>query len=258
VVLRFGEHRGAFDKLAIIRPLHARPDLFAEFYFRESYRVGSDQDAYRAAPDSVLVGPTLRPGALLGAIGEIECFTISFTPTGMTRLLGIPAELVVDRAVALSDLVGKKLAPLEAGLRHARDFPARVSIAENFLGRMLQDASSYRPVDHAARLLARSNGRVSIDALATRVGLSARQLQRSFVKEVGVAPKFYGRLHRFASAIDARRSNAARSWADIALAHGYTDQAHLAREARLLADLTPNTLISALTEVGVSDFYNHR
>ena len=256
VATSFVERRGRSERFAIIRPLHARPDLFCEFYFREPYRGGTVGGAFDEAPPSVLVGPTTRPGAILGVAGEVENFTIRFTPTGLSRLFGVPMGLVVDRAVAPSDLSARRFAALENRLRGAPTFEARVALAEKWIAEMLDHARPHGAADHAARLIARARGRVSMDGLAAHTGLSSRQMQRRFIEDVGMTPKLYARLHRFTAAIEMRQAAPCRSWADIALASGFSDQAHLANECRRLADLTPNSLLAALAGGGASDFYN--
>ena len=256
VVESFGGRRGVFAAFCIVRPLHARPDVFAEFYFRDPYRVGSAEQGFSAAPASVLVGPTTRPGAHLGLDGECENFTIRFTPTGASRLLGLPAHEIVDQATSMKDLLGRRLMPLESHLQRARTFDERIAVAEAFLGRMLDEARPYGAIDHAARLLARSHGRLSLDFIARRAGVSMRQLQRRFLLEVGATPKLYARLHRFSAAIDARQARPDSAWSSIAAAFGYADQAHLAHECRQLADMTPNSLLASLGSVSVSETYN--
>jgi AraC-like DNA-binding protein len=56
-------------------------------------------------------------------------------------------------------------------------------------------------------------------------------------------------LHRFSSLIDARRKTPHRAWADLAIDHGFADQAHLIRETRRLAGRTPELLIQQLLAV---------
>ena len=70
--------------------------------------------------------------------------------------------------------------------------------------------------------------------LARRVGLSPRALQRWFEHNVGQAPSTYLRLVRFSEAF-AALGEASHGLAGHAAAHGFADQAHMAREFRTLA-----------------------
>ena len=64
-------------------------------------------------------------------------------------------------------------------------------------------------------------------------GMGARALQRWFERNVGMPPRRYLRLLRFQRAF--ADPAAGPSLADHALAHGFADQAHMAREYRRLA-----------------------
>ena len=83
-------------------------------------------------------------------------------------------------------------------------------------------------------------GRVS--ALAREIGWSRKHLAERFSIEVGARPKTAGRILRFAGArrsIDAGIRVGPMDWADLAADWGYADQAHLIREFRAMAGVTP-------------------
>jgi transcriptional regulator GlxA family with amidase domain len=114
----------------------------------------------------------------------------------------------------------------------------------------------------AARIVD-SGGLVSVDQLAYEAGISSRQLERRFLREVGLGPKMLGRIIRFQQVFRAVERDSA-AWAEIAIACGYYDQAHLIRDFNQFAEQTPAVLFSkpsVLTESFTrkgrkSDFYN--
>lgn len=89
----------------------------------------------------------------------------------------------------------------------------------------------------AWRVICSTGGRVRIDRLSKHVGWSRRHLSSRFTVEFGLAPKQASMVARFehakALAMQGRRL------ADVAVAAGYADQAHLNRDWRLLAGQTP-------------------
>ena len=114
----------------------------------------------------------------------------------------------------------------------------------------------------AARIV-NTGGLVSVDQLANDAGISSRQLERRFLREVGLGPKLLGRIIRFQQVFRAvEQSNSA--WAAIASECGSYDQAHLIRDFNRFARQTPAVLFSnqsAFTEwftrkARKSDFYN--
>ena len=249
VISVFSERRGFFRDLSVVRPLHARPQQFMEFYLAEPYQVEDEGQGFSATPQSVLVGPCLSPGKRLGFLGELATFTIHFRPTGLSRLFNLPMAEIADQAFEAGDVLGPGLVHLDHALRRARTFEARIEAAEHWLLDRVWAARPRDGVDWAAGLLARSGGRIPIEYLAERAGLSARQLQRRFLADVGTAPKQYARLQRFSSLLEARRRAPNRPWADLAADHGFSDQAHLIRETRSLAGVTPEALIQQLLAV---------
>src|SRR5205807_2379247 len=81
----------------------------------------------------------------------------------------------------------------------------------------------------------------SVEQVATRLEISARQLHRTIVADVGLSPKALQRvmrMQRFLAHAERRRDLAAAS-ADA----GYADQSHLTREVRALSGVTPARLL---------------
>jgi AraC-like DNA-binding protein len=246
IVSGYGERRGHFSTLKVIRPLNARADQFMEFYFRDPYRVRQSGTRFDPTYASVLVGVTSEPGKDLGILGELETFTIRFKPTGLSRLFGVPMHETVDQGIALSDILKRETAALEDALRQSTTFEERVVQAEIWLGAALDQARPLDAIDHVAGLMARSAGRFGVSEMSDHVGLSARQLQRRFLQDVGVTPKFYARLHRFEAAIKQQTKYPDMTWAALAAACGFADEAHLSREARALTGLTPNAFAAEM------------
>jgi len=75
--------------------------------------------------------------------------------------------------------------------------------------------------------------------LNTLTALSLRQLERRFKAQVGMTPKYYQRLLRIRSVIAAIKQDPMISLAELAIETGYSDQAHMTREFRQLAKMTP-------------------
>jgi AraC-like DNA-binding protein len=67
-----------------------------------------------------------------------------------------------------------------------------------------------------------------------------------FHEAVGVSPKAFATLVRFQRALDVARNDSGATWANIATASGYYDQAHLIAEFRAIAGVTPRALLGEL------------
>ena len=82
----------------------------------------------------------------------------------------------------------------------------------------------------------------TVEGVARQLGISARQLRRNIVANVGLTPKALQRVMRMQRFLDhaSRREELAAASADA----GYADQSHLTREVRALSGLTPAGLLA--------------
>jgi methylphosphotriester-DNA--protein-cysteine methyltransferase len=68
-------------------------------------------------------------------------------------------------------------------------------------------------------------------------------VQQVFRAEVGLSPKAYQRLARFRATLTSIDAAAGLGWPAFAAERGYYDQAHLIREFRAHAGLSPTTYL---------------
>ena len=85
----------------------------------------------------------------------------------------------------------------------------------------------------------------SIIDLARESGLSRRRFSQVFSEQVGTTPKQFCRLHRFLQIVERTKGGGEIDWADVALAGGYFDQAHMAHEFHEFSGLSPGRYLSA-------------
>jgi transcriptional regulator GlxA family with amidase domain len=101
-------------------------------------------------------------------------------------------------------------------------------------------------VAHAVGIIIKSFGSERIQSIANAVGISKRQLERRFRKEVGLTPKQYARVFRFRSTAIRMIEEDDMNWANRAAEMGYADQSHLIKEFVALTGRTPKGLSSKL------------
>lgn len=210
----------------------------------EGWRIG-DARAPAATAErlgSFVAGITDGP-VMVEHPGTARCLRVDLTPLGARRLLGLPMSELANRSVALEDVIGADAHVLIAQLAAAADWPTRFGLVERALAARLDRAP--RADAGVAWALARigdAGGAVAIGALARDLGWSHRRLIARFRDQVGIAPKATARIVRFERLRTLTEADAAIDWARAAAACGYFDQAHLAREVRDLAGLTPTAL----------------
>jgi AraC-like DNA-binding protein len=161
-------------------------------------------------------------------------------------VLGVPPGELTDRHVDLEALWGRSARLLRERLCAATTTHQRFAILEAELVSRIDQRPVHSAVTYALDLLARPQVRVS--DIAKGAGLSQRRLIELFTAAVGLTPKRFGRVLRFQRATALARG-AALDWTRVAHESGYYDQAHLIRDFRELADVTPTALMSARAHV---------
>ena len=203
----------------------------------------------RLQPRNFLVGQMTGP-ILISPCGAVELLGIRFQPGGTRAFFDVPAHEVTDRVVDLSGLSSKLELGLLRACASARTLAEKAAAADAFLLSQLRDPKYESQLLALAATIIDRSGLVSVDQLASDAGVSSRQLERRFQREVGLGPKLLARILRFQQVFRAvEQGNAA--WADVAVECGYYDQAHLIRDFNQFAQQTPAVLFasqSPLTE----------
>jgi AraC-like DNA-binding protein len=224
-----------------------------------------ERDTPRVAiprPESYLVvrfGPSARRGLDVHAFGGQQTARRKVIRGGQRtvmarlqlgaqeRVLGVPASAIAGRIVALEDLWGGaatgRLIDRLAGAHDTVDAAAILdgAIAERLALAGRRHARAELALDAADKLTS-----ASVNAVAVELGVSERHLRRVFRETVGMSPKKFAKLTRFHRALRAAHEDTRASWASIAAAAGYYDQAHLIAEFRVLAGATPQALLGEL------------
>ena len=195
--------------------------------------------AYVAGPDTGPVRTVMT--------GSTVIFGVRFRPSAGGPALGVPLSELRDQRVDLVDLRCRDAGRLPGTL----DPDTAAARTLDLAARLIADAELDPVATWAAALLA--DPQVRTGDVAAEIGLSLRQLRRRCHAAVGYGPKTLQRVlrfRRFVSRIDAdvpaRQTSRGRpdthDLAALAAQAGYADQAHLTRECRALAGLTPAAL----------------
>lgn len=248
---------------AAAQPERILPDGCVEIILNFGARFSQHDDhSPSLQPRHFLVGQMTGP-ILIAPTGAVELIGIRFHPGGTLPFLRVPLHELTDRVVELGSLSSKLERELLSAASEAASLREKIAAVEKFLTRCLTDNKHDARLMMLAAKIVAGAGLVSVDRLAYDAGISSRQLERRFLREVGLGPKLLGRIIRFQQvfrAVEAGNS----AWSTIALDCGYYDQAHLIRDFNQFAQQTPAVLFSnqsliteSFTRKGrKSDFYN--
>ena len=185
--------------------------------------------------------------AFSASTGAASCVQVNFTPMGARRILGVPMAELTGRVVRLADTLAPTDRHLRERLHAAPDWATRFAILDAVFARKLASAPVEPPeVTWAWEQLRRSGGGVDVATLAAELGWSRRHLAARFREHVGLPPKAVARLLRFRRAVallEREGEVGGVSGAELALRCGYYDQAHLIRDFRQFAGVTPGEFL---------------
>jgi AraC-like DNA-binding protein len=231
-----------------VAPDRVLPDGCMELVFNRAtpLQLRSAAGRFERQPPAMLVGQ-ISTHVLLQSDEATEVVAVRFRPAGARAFFREESDAFTDRCVPL-DALGD-------GWRELADRVAEASTADDALGlvqgalvRRLEPSRTGVPSRAlgALRLLHQPESAPSIGGIARALALSPRQLERIFRRDVGLSPKLYARLLRFRRMVGALDRGDPR-WADLAARAGYSDQAHLVREFRAFAGVTPGRYLAEQT-----------
>jgi len=96
--------------------------------------------------------------------------------------------------------------------------------------------------DSIQQVLAIIDDAEELAELSDKIGLSQRQIERLFKTRLGMTAKNYQRIIRIRKAISFIQENKQMPLAEVAAELGFSDQAHMTREFKAIARITPGKL----------------
>jgi AraC-like DNA-binding protein len=169
---------------------------------------------------------------------------VNLTPLGTYLLLGMPMEALTNRVVGLEDLLGAAAPLLVEQLHEAPGWDARFDLVDALVASRLAEARPPSPsVAWAWKRLGENRGRLDIGTLAGELGCSRKHLIAQFREQVGLPPKTVARILRFRGVLESLERGNGRRLAQVAQDCGYYDQAHLNRDFREFAGITPTEFV---------------
>lgn len=179
--------------------------------------------------------------------GSAHCLQIDLTPLGARRLLGVPMSELANTTVPIEAVLGVFGGRLVQRIGDTPTWQDRFTLLDRALRARLAEAPAVDTgIAWSLRRIADSGGNVAIGDLADELGWSHRTLIARYRDAVGLPPKMVARIVRFEHLTAAVTRQPDVGWTTTALACGYFDQAHLAREVRDLAGVTPTALRAEL------------
>lgn len=234
------EHMLPSGKAQLVITLHDSPIEWAHANSSGSWQSWTRGVVHGPQTRYYLAGPKPK-GTVVG---------VSFRPGMAAALLGASMQEFQDSHVSLEQLWGYRGIDIHERLASVSD-PSRIFrlLEGEMIARLRWPLLIHPAIAYA--LQAHIEPR-RVEDVRQRSGYSPRHFIELFRSTVGLAPKHYYRVRRFSNALT-RIARGNVRLADVAAAAGYSDQAHLSREFRELAGVTP----SAYQPRGMDSEHHH-
>ena len=215
--------------------MHPRGGFGIVFNFGDPLHLGAT-----TVIEPVFLDATNTVSRKLGFLGQVELLGIRFHEGGAYPFLGVPL-LELKNEIALLDALDRTtLLRLHACLNEAESLAARIHLLEEWwLGRLALGAERDGLIPASLKMLREKQGNLPIPQVAQEVGISQRQLERLYQKQVGMSPKQYAQLLRVERARLALKQDPLPSTTSLATEPGFYDQAHFIHEFSAVIGLTP-------------------
>ena len=217
-----------------------RPEHSITFYTRDLQRFSHiNSDNVVTYPHCVVNGIHTGPLKRYGG-HDFLAIKVVLQPTTLSRLRVTEVKQITDTFIDAEDCLGKGLSILHEKLFIMSELKDMIDAIEDFLLHLIKErCKQTEPIDEASMYLVRQENMVSIDWLANQSCLSVRQFIRRFEEQVGVRPKLFQKINRFDRAYRLKNNHPHLDWLYIALACGYYDYQHLAKDFKEFTGLTP-------------------
>lgn len=181
--------------------------------------------------------------------------SIRFRSGALRHFCSLPISELGADALPVERIWGREATDMVEQVVVARDLDQRVAIIEKWLLACLVRHGKAQPaIELALHGLYYRHRDVRIDTLVEQIGMSRRNFERTFQREIGMTPKAFQRVARLNQTVRELLLQESTDYLGVALDHGYYDQAHFIHEFQTMVGDTPAGFLE--TRMRAAHFYN--
>jgi Helix-turn-helix domain len=204
----------------------------------------TSNDNFILQPRAMVLGQTIEP-FYIEPTGYVNTFAIRFYPYGFANFVKTPIKNLANEETPLNLLFGEKPAKeLEQKIVKATDTKERIEVIEAFLLDKLNNKTTIdQIVKTTIEILLSTKGNAPINEILKDDLSKRRQLERKFLKQIGISPKQLGKVIRLQAALKMLLNEPSESLTSIAYESEYYDQAHLIRDFKEFTGTSPKEFL---------------
>lgn len=213
-------------------------------------------DEFIIQPRAMVLGQTIEP-FYIQPTGYVNSFAIRFYPYGFASFATTSIKNLANKETPIELLFEEKPAKeLEQKIIHATDTRKRIEIIENFLLDKFNDKATIDSiVKSTIDTILLTRGSTPINAILKEDLPKRRQLERKFLKQIGISPKQLGKVIRLQTALKMLLNQKTETLTKIAYESEYYDQAHFIKDFKEFTGTNPKEFLKDDKMVLSSLFY---
>jgi AraC-like DNA-binding protein len=201
-------------------------------------------DEFILQPRALVLGQTTEP-FYIQPTGYVNTFAVRFYPYGFANFVSTPLANLANKETPVEALFGEVPSKeLEQSIILAHSVQQRIEIIEDFLLSKLNEKTTLDTlVKTTIDTLLSTNGSSSINAILKEDLSKRRQLERMFLKQIGISPKQLGKVIRLQAALKMLLSQQNETLTQIAYEREYYDQAHFIKDFKEFTGTNPGDFL---------------
>lgn len=204
----------------------------------------TSQDDFILQPREMILGQITEP-FYVQPLGYVNTFAVRFYPYSFSNFVSVSIKTLANKETPLALLFGEKASKAFAeNIIEAPNTQKRIEIVEAFL---LQKLTDIKIVDTIVKrtidIILSTGGKATINTILKDDPSKRRQLERKFIKHIGISPKQLGKVLRLQSALKMLLNQGSESLTEIAYESDYYDQAHFIKDFKEFTGITPKAFL---------------
>ncbi len=207
-------------------------------------------------PRAMVLGQTIDP-FYIQPTGYVNTFAVRFYPYGFANFVKTSIKDLANKETPITELFEVTEAnELEQNIIHATGTQQRIKIVETFLLNKINEKTTIdNIVKSTIDTLFLTNGSSSISTILNENLSKRRQLERNFMKQIGISPKQLGKVIRLQTALKMLLNHKTDTLTQIAYENEYYDQAHFIKDFKEFTGTNPKEFLGDRQNVLSSLFY---
>lgn len=216
----------------------------------------TSENEFIIQPREMVLGQITEP-FYVEPTGYVNSFAVRFYPYGFANFVPTPIKKLENKETPGKELFGADATRhLGQKIIRAADTKKRIEIIESFLLNRLNDRATIDNIVKATvDIMLSTRGSTPINVLLKDDLSKRRQLERKFIRQIGISPKQLSKVIRLQTALKMLLNQQSETLTDITYESDYYDQAHFIKDFKEFTGTTPKHFLADDKMILSSLFY---